>query len=221
MQWSVNLEAPRYIACALYVSHTVPYLVIGTAVTDMAEVQVMGRRERLVQYGFIALGVALLVFGLSHRTRQSGHLVRVESRKVMPGLVMEKLDGGEWRMEDHRGQVVLINYWATWCGPCQMETPGLVSLAGELGPKGLAVVGVSMDEGDRTKVRDFVERFQVNYPVVFPGAMSQLGLGMEGLPTTILVDRNGRVAKTYVGAVRRADFEADVNAVLREPAAAR
>jgi cytochrome c biogenesis protein CcmG, thiol:disulfide interchange protein DsbE len=196
-------------------------LVIEQRVTDMAEMQAMRRRERLVQYGFIALGVALLIFGLSHRTRQSGHFVAVEARKVMPGLVMERLDGGEWRMADHRGEVVLINYWATWCGPCQMETPGLVSLARDLRLKGLAVVGVSMDDGDRKKVRDFVERFQVSYPVVFPEAMSQLGLGMEGLPTTILVDRNGRVAKTYVGAVRRSDFEADVNAVLREPHVAR
>jgi thiol-disulfide isomerase/thioredoxin len=180
----------------------------------------MGRRERLAQYVFIALGAALLIFGLSYRTRQSGHIVPVESRKVMPALEMERLDGGEWRLEDHLGQVVLINYWATWCGPCQMETPGLVSLARELGSKGLAVVGVSMDTGDRAKVRDFVGRFQVGYPVVFPERMSQLGSGMEGLPTTILVDRNGRVAKTYVGAVRRADFEADVNAVLRESHAA-
>jgi cytochrome c biogenesis protein CcmG/thiol:disulfide interchange protein DsbE len=77
-----------------------------------------------------------------------------------------------------------------------------------------------MDTGDRAKVRNFVERFQVRYPVVFPEKMSQLGSGIEGLPTTILLDRNGRVAKTYVGAVRRADFEADVNAVLREPHAA-
>jgi cytochrome c biogenesis protein CcmG, thiol:disulfide interchange protein DsbE len=174
-----------------------------------------------VQWGFIVLGVALLVFGLSHRTRQSGHLVPVGSRKMMPALVMERLDGGEWRLADHQGQVVLINYWATWCGPCQIETPGLVSLAQELGPQGLAVVGVSMDEGDRKKVKDFVERFQVSYPVVFPAAMSQLGSGMEGLPTTILVDRNGRVAKTYVGAVRRGDFETDVKALLREPPAAR
>jgi len=188
--------------------------------TETARVQGMGRRERLTQYVFMALGVALLIFGLSHRTRQSGHIAPVESRKVMPALEMERLDGGEWRLEDHLGQVVLINYWATWCGPCQMETPGLVSLARELGPKGLAVVGVSMDTGDRAKVRNFVERFQVRYPVVFPEKMSQLGSGIEGLPTTILLDRNGRVAKTYVGAVRRADFEADVNAVLREPHAA-
>ncbi|HWW22798.1 MAG TPA: TlpA disulfide reductase family protein [Edaphobacter sp.] len=188
--------------------------------TETARVQGMGRRERLTQYVFMALGVALLIFGLSHRTRQSGYIAPVESRKVMPALEMERLDGGEWRLEDHLGQVVLINYWATWCGPCQMETPGLVSLARELGPKGLAVVGVSMDTGDRAKVRNFVERFQVSYPVVFPARMSQMEFGMEGLPTTILLDRNGRVAKTYVGAVRRADFEADVNAVLREPHAA-
>jgi len=188
--------------------------------TDMAEIQTIARRERLVQYGFLVLGAALLIFALSHRTRQSGDIVPSESRKAMPALVMEKLDGGEWRMEDHRGQVLLVNYWATWCGPCQMETPGLVNLARELGPRGLAVVGVSMDQGDRKKVRDFVERFQVNYPIVFPMRVSQMEFGMEGLPTTILVDRNGRVAKTYVGAVRRADFEADVNAVLREVHAA-
>jgi len=187
----------------------------------MAGMQVMGRRERLIQYSFIALGVALLIFGLSHRMRQTGHIVPMESRKLMPALVMERLDGGKWRMADHLGQVVLVNYWATWCGPCQMETPGLVNLAREMGPKGLAVVGVSMDEGDRAKVRNFVERFQVNYSVVFPEAMSQLGSGMAGLPTTILVDRSGRVAKTYVGAVRQADFETDVNAVLRETISAR
>ncbi len=175
----------------------------------------------MVQYGFLGLGVVLLVFGLGHRMRQSGHFVPVADRKVMPGLVMDRLDGGEWRLADHRGEVVLINYWATWCGPCQEETPGLASLARELGPRGLAVVGVSMDTGDRTKVRDFVARFQVSYPVVFPEAMSQLGSGMAGLPTTILVDRNGRVAKTYVGAVRRADFEADVTAVMGEPTAGR
>ena len=182
----------------------------------MTEIQAMGRRERLVQYSFIVLGVGLLIFGLSHRTRQSGHIVPATSRKPMPGLVMERLDGGEWRLADHLGQVVLINYWATWCGPCQEETPGLVRLARDLEPKGLAVVGVSMDEGDRKKVVSFVKRFEVPYPVVFPAAMSQVALGMAGLPTTILVDRKGRVAKTYVGAVRPADFETDVNAVLGE-----
>jgi peroxiredoxin len=80
----------------------------------------------------------------------------------------------------------------------------------------LAVVGVSVDEGGREKVRQFVDRFKVPYPVAFPEAMSQMPQGMAGVPTTILVDRQGRVAKTYVGAVAARDFREDVNALLGE-----
>jgi cytochrome c biogenesis protein CcmG/thiol:disulfide interchange protein DsbE len=167
-----------------------------------------------VQYGFVVVAVALLAFGLGHRRRQSGGLAPMESRRAMPELVLDQLGGGSWQMADHRGQVVLINYWATWCGPCVEEMPGLAKLARET--KGLAVVGISMDEGNRGKVKAFVDRLQVPYPVAFPGAMSQMTAGMTGLPTTILADKSGRVAKTYVGAVRRGDFEADVNVLLNE-----
>src|ERR1700730_4697947 len=121
-----------------------------------------------------------------------------------------------WRSGEERGRVVLVNYWATWCGPCWEETPGLIRLSREMGPKGLAVVGIAMDEGGRDKVRAFVERFHVPYPVAFPEAMSQMVYGMKGLPTTVLVDRNGMVAKTYVGVVRERDFRADVEALLGE-----
>jgi peroxiredoxin len=136
---------------------------------------------------------------------------------MMPALELARLDGGTWRMADHRGQVVLVNYWATWCGPCWEETPGLIRLSNELGPKGLAVVGVAIDEGGEAKVRKFVDEFRVPYPVVMPERMSQMEFGMEGVPTTILVDRQGRVAKTYVGAVRQADFSEDVGVLLKEP----
>jgi cytochrome c biogenesis protein CcmG, thiol:disulfide interchange protein DsbE len=94
--------------------------------------------------------------------------------------------------------------------------PGLVKLAREDGPKGLSLIGVSLDTGERTKVREFARRFDVPYPIAFPGKMSQISAGLEGIPTTILVDRKGRVAKSYVGAVRLADFEADVDVLLGE-----
>ena len=119
-------------------------------------------------------------------------------------------------MKDHRGQVVLVNYWATWCGPCREEMPGLVRLSQELGPKGLAVVGVSVDEGSREKVQQFVDEFHVTYPVALQEPMSQMAQGMAGVPTTILVDRQGRVAKTYVGAVGERDFRQDVKILLAE-----
>jgi thiol-disulfide isomerase/thioredoxin len=134
----------------------------------------------------------------------------------MPALVLTELDGGTWRMVDHRGEVVLVNYWATWCGPCREETPGLVRLSRELGPKGLAVVGVSVDEGSRGKVQQFVDEFHVNYPVAVQGPMSQMARGMAGVPTTILVDRQGKVAKTYIGAVEERDFRKDVQVLLGE-----
>jgi cytochrome c biogenesis protein CcmG, thiol:disulfide interchange protein DsbE len=149
-------------------------------------------------------------------TRQSGGIRAAAERRVMPELVMAQLDGGTWRMVDHRGQVVLVNYWATWCEPCWEETPGLIRLARELGPKGLAVVGVAIDEGGREKVKKFVDEFHVPYPVALPERMSQMEYGMEGVPTTILVDKQGRVAKTYVGAVRQADFKSDVEVLLDE-----
>jgi cytochrome c biogenesis protein CcmG/thiol:disulfide interchange protein DsbE len=134
----------------------------------------------------------------------------------MPEMVMARLDGGTWRTGDHRGEVVLVNYWATWCGPCWEETPGLIRLSREMGPKGLAVVGVAMDEGGREKVQKFVDEFRVPYPVVLPERLSQVEYGLEGVPTTILLDKQGRVAKTYVGAVRQRDFAEDVGVLLAE-----
>lgn len=119
-------------------------------------------------------------------------------------------------MAEHRGQVVVVNYWASWCGPCWEETPGLVQLSREEGPKGLAVVGVSVDEGGLDKVRGFVEKLGVTYPIALTQPMSQMAYGLGAIPTTILVDRQGRVAKSYSGAVKEKDLRADVEVLLKE-----
>ncbi|MDQ2834482.1 MAG: TlpA family protein disulfide reductase [Acidobacteriota bacterium] len=176
----------------------------------------VGWKSVWFRYGVGIAAFAVVAWAWHYGTRQSGGIKPAGERKAMPELVMAQLDGGRWRMTEHRGQVVLVNYWASWCGPCWEETPGLIRLAQEMGPKGLAVVGVAMDEGGTGKVREFVDRFHVPYPVALPAKMSQMGYGLEGLPTTVLVDRQGRVAKTYVGAVREADFAEDVEVLLRE-----
>jgi peroxiredoxin len=175
-----------------------------------------GFREGWGRYAVAVVAFGVVAWAWHFGTRQSGGIRPVGERRVMPELAMAQLDGGTWRTVDHRGQVVLVNYWATWCGPCWEETPGLIRLSREMGPQGVAVVGVAIDEGGREKVRKFVEEFRVPYPVVIQERLSQVEYGLEGVPTTILLDRQGRVAKTYVGAVRQRDFKMDVEALLRE-----
>lgn len=170
---------------------------------------------------FLLAAVALGVFmTLRHGPVRAGGLTPVAQRKLAPDMKLELLDGGTWRLREHRGQVVLINLWATWCGPCREETPGLVRLFNEDGPKGLAVVGLSLDVGGRdkvqAKVRAFAEQYKVPYPIAFPEPLSQLADTVEAVPTTMLLDKNGRVAKVYVGAIERAVFASDVDTLLAE-----
>lgn len=167
-------------------------------------------------WGFVAAFVLLGAFAWHRETSRAGGLTPPVGRKAMPDLVLSRVDGSPWRLADHRGQVVLVNYWATWCLPCREEMPGLSRLAREIGPQGLAVVGVSIDKGSRARVGEFADEMKVPYPVVFPDPLSQMEWGMAGVPTTILVDRRGRVAKSYVGAVREGDFRADVETLLAE-----
>jgi cytochrome c biogenesis protein CcmG, thiol:disulfide interchange protein DsbE len=150
--------------------------------------------------------------------RQSGGFTPIAQRRSAGELILPQLNGGEWNLADHRGQVVLINYWATWCGPCREEMPGLARVAQEFTPRGLAVVGVAMDDGSDApaQVRAFAARMKVPYPVAFPPATTTLGPREIALPTTVLIDRQGRIVKTYRGAVERDDFAGDVAAALAE-----
>jgi len=167
------------------------------------------------------LAVALVLF-VRLRPDDRSHLKQAAERKPMPAVRLTLLTGETWSLGSHRVEVVAMNYWATWCGPCWQETPMLVQLNHEYGKRGFVIVGVATDERNSAEIPPavfrFVERFHVDYPVAITVPMSQLVYAMKGLPTTILVDREGRVAQTYVGALKEAGFRRDVDALLREPA---
>ncbi len=180
----------------------------------MVESQTTTRRPRSAMFLFVGAAVLISAILSLPNLRRSQPLIAIAQRQSMPNVALEQLGGGTWRLADHRGQAILINYWATWCGPCRTETPGLVRLARET--EGLAVVGISMDTGDREVVQSFVRQFKLSYPIAFPEPMSQMASGMVGLPTTILVDRNGKVAKTYTGQTTESEFRHDISKVLSE-----
>ena len=175
------------------------------------------------QYAKAFILIAIVVFVLyemeSRDDDASGALTPVAQRKTLADVSMSDLKGRSWRLSDHRGQVVLLNFWATWCPPCREETPDLVRLSKSYPENKLDIVGVSMDEGRPAAVRQFVAEYKIPYVVSMAGDSLSLASGLQGIPTTLLVDREGRVAKKYVGATSERAFRADVDALLHEPAA--
>jgi peroxiredoxin len=119
-------------------------------------------------------------------------------------------------LADYRGSVVLMNFWATWCGPCKAEIPGFVELQDQYGKDGLVIVGYSVDD-DAPKAKAFADQFKMNYPIL-------LGLGREdvqdaygpiwGIPASFIIGRDGRVCQKHLGIAPKAVFEKEIKALL-------
>jgi cytochrome c biogenesis protein CcmG, thiol:disulfide interchange protein DsbE len=172
--------------------------------------------RKLIQYLLFAVAVLWIAIGVETWSDQKAGVKPVADRTHMADLAFPQLNGGSWRLSDHRGEVVLINYWASWCAPCRQETPGLIDLARDYRYKGLSIVGVSMDEGGKRAVESFLSEFHLPYPVLMPDLASPAAPAIDALPTSVLVDRNGRAAKSYIGAVKESVFRADVDRLLAE-----
>lgn len=119
-----------------------------------------------------------------------------------------------------RGKVVILDFWATWCGPCRMEIPGFESLETKYRDRGLEVVGVSIDpitrNGGAAAVAPFMKSMNINYTVWMVNSQKAL-LGFDALqsiPTTYLIDRSGKIVNRYVGAHPDNTFETDVKRLL-------
>jgi cytochrome c biogenesis protein CcmG/thiol:disulfide interchange protein DsbE len=164
--------------------------------------------------------LAALLLGASrwHVSGQIAGLIPAVQREPTPELVLGQLDGGEWKLSSHRGQVVVLNFWATWCGPCRDELPALLGTMRQTPPGAVAMVGVSMDSGPdaRAQVQAFAAHYRLPWPIAFPDAMLRAMADSIGLPTTVLLDKQGRRAKTYVGEVDRETLQQDVAALIAQ-----
>ena len=118
-------------------------------------------------------------------------------------------------LASYKGQVVLLDFWATWCPPCRFELPALNRLYDELKPKGFIVVGMTVDNGSAEQVAQAVGKFALSYPVGLAGSdVQQAYGGIRAVPTKFLLDRNGAVVKQYQGVVPEKQLRADVEALL-------
>ncbi len=138
--------------------------------------------------------------------------------KTAPDFVLRTLDGKDFRMTDHRGEVVLINFWATWCGPCVVETPELVDLYNDLHEEGLTILGISLDEEGFEVVAPFAEEFHVTYPIaVDDGTVAEAFGGVYGLPTSYVIDKNGAIQQRFIGIFPTKEMRPVLEEMLQEP----
>jgi thiol-disulfide isomerase/thioredoxin len=136
-------------------------------------------------------------------------------------FVVKGMDGKTVSLAGARGKVVLLNFWATWCGPCRMEVPDLVELQKKY-PERLQVIGLVVDDEDQEAVRAFAKRYAINYPIAMATSEMRIRFGgVPALPTTFVIDAQGRVVQKHIGLRDPVLYETEIRSLLGLPIDAR
>ena len=144
--------------------------------------------------------------------------------KPAPDVTLKDLDGKDLSLAQYKGKVVLVNFWATWCEPCQVEIPWLIEMQQKYAARGFTVLGIAMDEEGASVVTPWVkkERFdvngsksQMNYPIVIgdDAAADKFG-GLLGYPTSVLINRDGKVVKRITGIISYDEISKSIESQL-------
>lgn len=135
-----------------------------------------------------------------------------------PDVTMETIDGQTLNLAEQQDKVVLVNFWATWCGPCRREIPDLIDLYDDLKSEGFVIVGIAVDQEGAEVVEPFVEEEQINYPIVLDPeqSMEKHFEAMYGLPTTYVVNREGMIVRRVLGVFPVEDMKPKLKDMLSE-----
>ena len=136
-------------------------------------------------------------------------------REDAPDFTLKDAEDNDVKLSDYEGKVVLLNFWATWCGPCKIEMPWFVEFQQKYKDRGFSVIAVSMDEEGWDIVRPFVEELKPNFPVVIGNDdMGDEYGGVVALPTTFIIDKEGKIAGSHQGLISKGDYEEEIELLL-------
>ena len=168
-----------------------------------------------LQRAAVAATLALVLAGCSKRSPADAEVKSDKERKPAPAFSLTDERGTPVTLADYRGKVVLLNFWATWCGPCQIEIPWFIEFEQKYKARDFAVLGVSFDDDGWKSVRPYIAAHKINYRIMIgTEKMSQLYGGVDSLPTTFIVDRQGRIAAQHVGLVDKSDYQNEILKLL-------
>jgi cytochrome c biogenesis protein CcmG/thiol:disulfide interchange protein DsbE len=144
----------------------------------------------------------------------AGDATPANLRKAAPDFTLADSKGASIRLSDYKGKVVLLDFWATWCHGCKTEIPWYMEFQQKYRDKGLAVIGVAMDEDGWKSVKPYIEETKINYTIVVGNEELAKKYGADSLPVTLLIDRDGKIAESHAGMVDKAAFEKDVQTIV-------
>ncbi len=170
-------------------------------------------------FGVSALLVLVAVFAAGCGDVSNDASARVAAatgpRDPAPDFTLKDIEGRDVRLSDYEGKVVLLNFWATWCGPCKIEMPWFVEFQQKYKDRGFSVIAVSMDEEGWDVVRPFLDDLKPNFPVVIGNdEMGDEFGGVVALPTTFIIDKEGKIASSHQGLVSKGDYEDEIEELL-------
>ena len=139
------------------------------------------------------------------------------AQEIAPALELNDFNGQPQNLENYRGKIVVLNFWATWCGPCAGEMPRFVETQALYQDRGVVVLAVSLDpEETKSQIPDFIKKYKMDFPVLVGGTIEHLhayGMG-DGLPGTVFLDRDGRIFARILGEAKKKDVFARVDWLL-------
>ncbi len=167
----------------------------------------------------IRMAVLILAAGAIAAAQSSvrANLQPAHERKPAADFSLRDADGKTATLAQYRSKVLLLDFWATWCTGCKQEIPWFVDSQKKFGADRLAVVGVSMDEGGWGVLKPFLAQHPIPYRIVLGNDPTAQKFGIQSMPDTFLIDRQGRVAAAYLGGlVDRPNLEANLTTLLAE-----
>lgn len=154
---------------------------------------------------------------LATSTSTGPHLNPQNARQPAADFVLNDAAGRPVQLSRYKGKVVLLNFWATWCGGCKVEIPWFIEFQHTYAGRGFQVLGVSFDDEGWKLVKPFSAAKHLNYPVMIGNSrVAALYGGVEALPVSFLIDQTGRVAATHLGVVGKSDYQAEIEKLLSE-----
>jgi cytochrome c biogenesis protein CcmG/thiol:disulfide interchange protein DsbE len=159
------------------------------------------------------IGLALVLFGLT----TFADTTAVDQRPLAPNFTLETIRGKQITLSSYRGRVVLLDFWATWCGGCKIEIPWFVEFDKKYQREGLATVGIAMDEEGQRVVLPYVTEHRIPYSIASGYPMLMKPYAITALPVTLLIDKEGRIADIHKDIVDKNEWEREIQELLREP----